>query len=416
MEEQKSSKKLITSQTKFSVALSFMVVAFALVSLVAFGFNQLSYAAQPAGDTFNAYIATNAGQEVAMNVIQPNGTPTTFTVPYYVGGAQAYGASNSIPVFCIEANAAFQGSGREYTKEEPVPDDGLLYILNQSKTLGGPGIVPTEFIDFIMQSGEGHNRAIVEDVVERYATQAAIWLYMNEKYGASNPSYSLAKGGKTAAENVEIIKNAGSINVSAFTSELAMPVDGLYDMAISKVVEDAKAGVTAKTLTLSREDSSISKVGDDGFYQTSKITVTGNPSTDLASFDVSVSGLDGAVVIDSKGAEKTHFEMAAGDGNEFYVRVPVDKVTDKASTVKVNVTGTFNNYLDAAVYTSDTFQRVVAVTGNQGRADDTLTIDFAYVPPTGMSKTQTIYFIGLIVLLCGVGIVYANAKPVKTEE
>ena len=59
MEEQNSSKKLITSKTKFSIALSFMVVAFALVSLIAVGFNQLSYAAEPAGDNFNGYIAKN---------------------------------------------------------------------------------------------------------------------------------------------------------------------------------------------------------------------------------------------------------------------------------------------------------------------------------------------------------------------
>ena len=32
-----------------------------------------------------------------------------------------------------------------------------------------------------------------------------------------------------------------------------------------------------------------------------------------------------------------------------------------------------------------------------------------------MSAAQTIYFIGLIVLLCGVGIVYANAKPIENN-
>ena len=36
-------------------------------------------------------------------------------------------------------------------------------------------------------------------------------------------------------------------------------------------------------------------------------------------------------------------------------------------------------------------------------------------PDTGMSAAQTIYFIGLIVLLCGVGIVYANAKPIENN-
>ena len=33
-----------------------------------------------------------------------------------------------------------------------------------------------------------------------------------------------------------------------------------------------------------------------------------------------------------------------------------------------------------------------------------------------MSAAQTIYFIGLIVLLCGVGIVYANAKPIENNQ
>ena len=36
-------------------------------------------------------------------------------------------------------------------------------------------------------------------------------------------------------------------------------------------------------------------------------------------------------------------------------------------------------------------------------------------PDTGMTTAQTIYFIGLIVLLCGVGIIYANAKPVEEK-
>ena len=41
--------------------------------------------------------------------------------------------------------------------------------------------------------------------------------------------------------------------------------------------------------------------------------------------------------------------------------------------------------------------------------------DLAPAPDTGISAGQTIYFIGLIVLLCGVGIIYANAKPAKAQ-
>ena len=45
-----------------------------------------------------------------------------------------------------------------------------------------------------------------------------------------------------------------------------------------------------------------------------------------------------------------------------------------------------------------------------------LEISFVGSPDTGMNNAQTIYFIGLIILLCGVGIVYANAKPVEQKQ
>ena len=75
--------------------------------------------------------------------------------------------------------------------------------------------------------------------------------------------------------------------------------------------------------------------------------------------------------------------------------------------------GLFDNYLSGAVYKNGDHQKVVTVTGTQNYESERLSIDFMGVPDTGMSKAQTIYFIGLIVLLCGVGIIYASAKPAK---
>ena len=54
---------------------------------------------------------------------------------------------------------------------------------------------------------------------------------------------------------------------------------------------------------------------------------------------------------------------------------------------------------------------------NQKRNLD-LNIDLTYtpdVPDTGMSSAQSIYFIGLVILLCGIGIIYANTKE-KQEQ
>ena len=59
---------------------------------------------------------------------------------------------------------------------------------------------------------------------------------------------------------------------------------------------------------------------------------------------------------------------------------------------------------------------VVTVTGDTMDVSGGLSIEIVGAPDTGMNTAQTIYFIGLIVLLCGVGIVYANAKPVDARQ
>ena len=60
-------------------------------------------------------------------------------------------------------------------------------------------------------------------------------------------------------------------------------------------------------------------------------------------------------------------------------------------------------------------QKVVTVTGSVIDVPSSTSVQVVGAPDTGMSTAQTIFFIGLIVLLCGVGIVYANAKPVQDK-
>ena len=61
-------------------------------------------------------------------------------------------------------------------------------------------------------------------------------------------------------------------------------------------------------------------------------------------------------------------------------------------------------------------QKVITVTSSTTLTGDATTMEVTGVPDTGVSSAQTIYFVGLIVLLCGVGIVYANAKPVQVKQ
>ena len=104
----------------------------------------------------------------------------------------------------------------------------------------------------------------------------------------------------------------------------------------------------------------------------------------------------------------------------FLIYVCLDLVnnndSDKVQKLAVNVKGHFNSfggsyYQDAA----GTKQKVVSVTGKTVDVLQGDSIDVVGAPDTGMTTAQTIYFIGLIVLLCGVGIVYANAKPAESK-
>ena len=70
-------------------------------------------------------------------------------------------------------------------------------------------------------------------------------------------------------------------------------------------------------------------------------------------------------------------------------------------------------------YTSENFQKVANVGILNKSQSVPLNIQLDYTPAvgdTGMSVAQIVYFIGLIVLLTGVGIIYVNAKPAEIKQ
>ena len=132
-------------------------------------------------------------------------------------------------------------------------------------------------------------------------------------------------------------------------------------------------------------------------------------------YDVTIKGVEGAYLVDAAGNKISATGLTAD--KEFWVRIPADKVGTATVSVTVEATGHFNT-LTGHFYEASTgnYQRVVTVTGTTLDVSDGGTFEIIPTPDTGMNVAQTIYFIGLIVLLCGVGIVYANAKPVEIKQ
>lgn len=387
MEENKNNKQK-RGVVDFSVVLSFVVAIFAVISLAVFGIvsNQgtsISYAAdeeESLPDEFIFEVLERNGNPVQIKYSK-GGSWEGYTVPMYVI------RNTTKPVFCVQAHVD-PGIGENYTKEKEIDDYGLLYLLNNTYANG---------VKITDATGE------YADYVEGWVTQTAIWMYLYEtNEGAA----------EHAIENPEDIKQATKLGLNLSGETIYDPGYNIYDKYVAPLVEKAKKATSDVMLNAKLENETITPSEDKKYYFTSLITVTGDPSSALKSYDVTVSGIEGAVVVDENGSE---LGTTIQPGTKFYVRVPADKVTDEAQKVSISIKGTFNTLTGNYYKGAANHQRAVSVKAAEKTDSKNMEVIFK-APDTGMNKVQTIYFIGLIVLLCGVGIVYANAKPVQIKQ
>ena len=395
MEENNSQRQRQSRQgMDISVILSFVVAIFAVFSIATYGIvsmqggSTVAYAA-PTGDKF---IFTFGPDDQDITIIGKGGSEA-FVVPLYLAG----GDINS-PIFCVEHNTDVPSDNEtEYQKGETISDYGLLYLLSHTYANEGTRVTSATGADAVY--------------AEAWVTQVAIWMYLHE----TNPN---AKN--TLAQNYQdAIKATTSLEVN-IDSESSRTIQGIsgnvYTTYVKPLVDAAKKASSTKVLTVTKANGEISKTDDGKYYQSTLISVVGNPSSDFKSYDIKVSGIDGAIVVGEDGKQMSL--TGVNPGKNFYVRIPKEKVTETVQTLTVSITGHFNtlagNYYTAKDNAS--LQKVVSVTGANKDVSEGTSIEFVGAPDTGMNTAQTIYFIGLIVLLCGVGIVYANAKPVESKQ
>lgn len=386
-----------------SVILSFAVAIFAIVSIAMGGISLtqnsgISYAAPttlPDNFTFNLL---DGGAHVKS---QDSTGSKEFNVPLYVANNDA-----NNPIFCIE-HAVGVVDNTNYTADEDEDDYGLLYILNNSYANG---------VKVTNETGEDAK------YVEAWVTQTAIWMYLYESEDDISPS----SVNYIEPEDLAAIKSATKLTLlNEGVAEPKVVYNGanLYNTYVKQLVENAMGATDVAYLNISKAGDAVSLSEDKKFYFSSLITVTGDPSSSLKSFSVKLSGIDGAKAIDEDGNE---ISDNVAPGTKFYVRIPAEKVTKSVQKVVVSVNGLFTT-LEGKQYTGilqaqnpdeddEELQVVVSVKAGEKTISRGTEVEFVGTDDTGMNTVQTIYFIGLIVLLCGVGIVYANAKPVQVKQ
>ena len=399
MENNQNKKNQSTFQQVFKSQLSKKLSAFmVLVSFFSFlliGVTNVSYAA-----------VTEIPEDTGLGESFTTSAPGTEIISNTGFPILMYSTSNGIPIFCLERDINYRG-GITMSKKEQITDQGLLYVMAHT------------FPHVKFKDSKGTE---FPDEVQTWITQATIWQYLYETGAANNAT------GSGNVANIENIKTA--VSLSWDDEIVGCRVDGcgagatsqatFYDTYIAPIVANARqSNVTANgTINISLANQEMSITEDEKYYQTSLVTITNSDPNNFVSGSLKVeiqSAPDGTILIDENGQQ---IETVNEKNTKFYVRIPVESVTEENKSVLLHAEGTFRGY-DGYYYKADGAQTVSTVFTTDVKAFDDLDIPINYtpeVPDTSMSIAQSVYFIGLVVLLCGVGIIYANAKPRQKQQ
>lgn len=398
--EDNNNKKGKRGVVDVSVVLSFVVAIFAVVSIAMAGLSLtqnsgVSYAAPTANDndfTLKYDTEVIGADTYDKDYIATDGGTNYYIFPLYYGDSIATGNQ----VFCIERNKDVVNNSTYTKTAEEIDDTGLLYLLNLGYNDRDLSKINSNFN--------------YPDDIDGWVIQSAIWYYLAEKY-PDNSAYQLINEVDGGGQNLNdrAVMTASSVQIKRGRADSFTTYNHIAS-AISTLVANAKSATTPR-VTVAAENNEYSQVEDGKFYVSSLINVTGTPSSSMTGYDISLSGINGAIIVDENGQEIASTTNVA-PGTKIYVKVPSDNVTEKAQTVRIDVVGHFENG-KVYKYTSAGSPQAMALIGPRNVSSG---LELVFAPNTGMNTTQTIYFIGLIVLLCGVGIVYANAKPVQVKQ
>lgn len=331
--------------------------------------------------------------------------------PYYVYDKEL-GSNSKYPVFNLEHNREFKPL-TSYEKSDAITDYGLLYLM--------ANVYPNvEFDSFL------------DENLQTWISQVAIWMYLYEKELTEKGTVTEDSPNYIMPDEIASIKETAGVSVyGGDVTYTANPATGgktdgyltledfefkLYDLYIKNRVEEALAINGERTYDLNvdfKSDVSISE--DEKYYVTSLVSVISEPLEKFSGYRLIINDAPEGTYVQDADGNKIDGVMDFGPTDKFHFVVPVDKITETNKTIKFSVIGTFNDY--GGYYYKSTADNggpvITSVNVTNKRLEDSGEIALNYtpvVPDTGMSIAQVVYFIGLIILFSGVGIIYTNVK------
>ena len=383
-------QKIRRARKRGSSVTAVLVAVVAVAALIAVGFGQISFAIPEEGVTLgNEFIS--AEPDVATMIYGEN---SRFGVNQLL-------TKDGKPVFCIERDITYKGD-LKYVKSERVLDSGLLYLMSNiypnKKIMDGATELPLG--------------------VQVWLSQSAVWIYASINGYENNTEMTADVMEKILLEtqlydkDMNVVAKIDDDDIAAGHSSLM----GKY--GIFKLLQDAQKLGTApsNSLNVTKKSEGVSMTSDGKFYQTDYIEVVGTVlSESIGTFNgyelKTKNAPEGTMIIDKDGNEIKDVTNLA-PGTKFAFKIPVEKVTEEKKKIEVNVLGSFDSYA-ADIYVADTSQTVTSVSKVNNNLSVPLDVDLNYtptVPDTALDNSATLYIIGLILLLSGLGIFYTSAK------
>lgn len=382
-----------------------IIVAFVgIVGLMVFGFNQISYAASETDAQLPDTFISAQGDSTMNRLIGETTTGVDGILPIL-----GFYTDDGTPIFCIEYDITYEVQ-KEYTKGSEITDQGLIYLMSQ--------LYPNK----VFTDTNGNE---LDKNIQIWLTQSAIWSYLYEIGDINNQTFNSTPTlqPKSYNDNIKLVNSLyrqGTSGVEYVLRE-TRPLYEIY--GINTIIANAKEyrQNPSVSLIVNKASDSISITNDNKYYQSDLVSIVGTTSSPIInkfeSYSVDLSRTpQGTVLVDENGNVYDKISNMSPTA-KFYVRVPVDKVSDNNKELQISVLGNFEMY-GANEYISDRYQKVAHVKLRNQSISKPLTIQIDYtpdVPNTGKGIAQSMYFMGLVILLSGIGIIYANTKTEKSK-
>lgn len=286
------------------------------------------------------------------------------------------------------------------TKAEKM-DYGIAYILLNSypnkKLISGvvgstSGILDASYC----------NMDLTDEMMNVWITQQAIWGFQGVVTKETAVSKEL---NYSTQEDHEKSCSSYTYNSKALTGDI------LWDSYVQNLINNAKqasANAPEKAKVSIKTDGKWKKEGD--VYKSDLVEITGAGS--YQSYSLSFANAPtGLKVYKEDGTEITNKLTDIPSNAKFYITIPVDQANKGP---KFTMTTSMSITYDAAYqYVDKTTNHQPSVLVGKESKQISGIAEITLLPNTASKISNSIYFVGFLILLCGAGIIYVNVKPRK---